>query len=374
MKDEGIRFSSFRLSPSAFERGLTMAFRFGDGFDHYATASFGEKWTALTGGPVVSAGNGRRASQSFRANNTNQYITKTLDNQASWVIGLAFRSSLVPTAISPFIALLDAGTAQCELRLNTDGTLSITRNGTALTGGTSASAMSGNIYYYVEWMVTISASIAANTCKVNVNGTNWINVAAGQSTRNTANNSANQVRIGYQSGASGNSPNWDFDDLYVLDGNDSGVAGNPCNAFLGDVAVVPLYPSGAGNYSQWTPDSGTNYARVNEALADGDTSYVQTGVAGNIDSYIYQALAGSPGSIFAVLWNAEMRKTDVSTYNVRRIYRKSATDYLSSIDQSLASTYAIYQEVLHADPATAAAWAAAALVGSEWGAKLNSIV
>jgi hypothetical protein len=167
----------------------------------------------------------------------------------------------------------------------------------------------------------------------------------------------------------------DFDDLYILDGNDSGVAGNPCNDFLGDVAVVPLYATGAGNHTQWTPDSGSNYARVNELVADGDTSYVQTGTIGNIDSYAFQALSGSPASIFAVGWNGEMRKTDVSTYKVRRVFRAGGTDYVSSVDQSLGSTYSIYQEILQSNPATGAAWAAADLgSGSEWGETLNSVV
>jgi hypothetical protein len=347
-----------------------MAFRFGDSFDHYATASIGEKWN-LINVPTIAAGNGRRGGQSLRMTNTNQGVTKTFDNQATWINGFAFRINALPGLPIAIFAITDAASVQVDLRLNADGTLSVTRNGTAVTSGSSTIALVSNAYYYIEHKVTISTSIAAGSWKVRINGVDAITVATGQSSRATANSTANGTKL---SGITSNVMNVDFDDLYILDGNDSGVAGNPCNDFLGDVAVVPLYAAGAGNYSQWTPDSGTNYARVNEALADGDTSYVQTPTVGNIDSYIYQTLAGSPGSIFAVLWNAEMRKTDASSYNVRRHYRKSATDYVSTIDQSLASTYLIYQEVLHADPATGAAWAAAALAGSEWGAKLQSVV
>jgi hypothetical protein len=258
------------------------------------------------------------------------------------------------------------------LRVNPDGTLSVTRNGTNVTGGASVSALSANTYYYIEHKVTISASIAANTWKVRVNGVDWITVATGQSSKATANTTANGLILGYP-GGSGNLT-MDWDDLYLLDGNDSGISGNPCNDFLGDVAVVPLYGTGAGNYTQWTPDTGANYSRVNELVADGDTSYVETGVVNNIDSYIYQTLSGSPSSIFAVLWNAEMRKTDASTYMARRHFRSGGTDYVSTIDQSLGSTYSIYQEVLQANPATSAAWVASALAGSEWGVKLNSVV
>src|SRR4051794_3960117 len=110
--------------------------RFMDGFDHYATAKITEKWTTITASPSISAGNGRRGTQSLRmASNT--AATKTLDAQSSWVVGFAFRPSTVAAAAMPMVSFLDAGTAQCDLRLNTDFTLSVTRNGTVVTGGTS---------------------------------------------------------------------------------------------------------------------------------------------------------------------------------------------------------------------------------------------
>lgn len=54
---------------------------------------------------------------------------------------------------------------------------------------------------------------------------------------------------------------------------------------------VMALPDGAGSSTQWTPDSGSNYARVNESTApDNDTSYVQTATAAQLDLYTFANL------------------------------------------------------------------------------------
>lgn len=346
-----------------------MSLRFVDSFDHYATANLAEKWTAVTSTPAISAGNGRRGTQSFRPS-TGHAITKTIDSQATWCIGFALRYTTLPIGACGVFALLDAGTVQVDLRVNGDGTLSVTRNGTAVTGGTSSGALTTGAYHYIEYRVTISSSVSANAWQVDVDGVNVITVTAGQSSKNTANATANGFKLGNAATGGSTVGTLDFDDLYACDGQGSVNNGS----FLGDVAVSVLYPASAGNYAQWTPDSGSNYARVDETLCDGDSSYVETGTAGNLDSYTFGNLGGSPSSIFGVQWCAESRKTDASTYNVRRHFRSGGTDYVDSNDISLPSSYSIAQKVLETNPATSAAWTVSDLQGSEWGIKLNSVV
>ena len=41
------------------------------------------------------------------------------------------------------------------------------------------------------------------------------------------------------------------------------------------MATLILRPNAAGDETNWSPDSGSNYARVNESSQDGDTSYVE---------------------------------------------------------------------------------------------------
>ena len=115
-----------------------MALRFVDGFDHYVTADITKKWNSNNSG-VISSTAGRRGGGSLRwvSGNSNNAVVKTLDAQATWILGVALSVSSVPSLTSTFLRLLDAGTVQCDLRINVDGTLSVTRNGTALTNGTS---------------------------------------------------------------------------------------------------------------------------------------------------------------------------------------------------------------------------------------------
>ena len=64
---------------------------------------------------------------------------------------------------------------------------------------------------------------------------------------------------------------------------------------------IMVLPDGAGSSSQWTPDAGTNYARVNEATApDDDTTYVETATGAQLDLYTFgNIVAGTtPGYPF----------------------------------------------------------------------------
>ena len=53
----------------------------------------------------------------------------------------------------------------------------------------------------------------------------------------------------------------------------------------------PASPDGAGNYTQWTPNAGSNYQAVDDiGVPDDDTTTVSTGSNGDIDTYTFAAL------------------------------------------------------------------------------------
>lgn len=59
-----------------------------------------------------------------------------------------------------------------------------------------------------------------------------------------------------------------------------------------------ILPTGAGNYSAWTPSTGTtHYTLVDETTCNGTTDYVSTTVAGNRDSYSVSLASVPNGSI-----------------------------------------------------------------------------
>ena len=112
-------------------------------------------------------------------------------------------------------------------------------------------------------------------------------------------------RIGFFSNDGGAIPY--FDDLYVCDGS-----GSVNNDFLGDVRVVTVRPNGAGGSTQWTPDSGSNYARVNETISGEDSNYVEDGTSGHEDRYAYGDLSGVLG-IKGLVICTDCRETDAKS-------------------------------------------------------------
>lgn len=335
-----------------------MAPRFGDGFDHYATADITAWWTARNGtNNSIQASAGRFGSGCWRVTAGANSITRTLDAQASWVVGLALRANATTWGSQnlALVSWLDAGTQQCELRLDTSTLLlNVTRNGTALTGGTASAPLAADAWQYIEWKVTVADSIAADSCRVRLNGAQVINVATGQDTKNTANATANQLRLGSPGAFTGMSgTTFDFDDLYVCDGT-----GASLNDFLGDRRVEWLPASGPGHGTpQWTPNTGTNWAAVSQSPSDGDTTYVSSGTAGHLDLYDLADLATVPSNIAWVQTVLMVRKDDAGSRTVRPVVRSGGDNYPQST-VGANDTYTYDTQILATDPATGQPWEA----------------
>lgn len=82
-----------------------------------------------------------------------------------------------------------------------------------------------------------------------------------------------------------------IDDGYVEDVNGEG------DQVPEGYQFVMAVPDGAGSSTQWTPDAGSNYARVNEDSApDDDTTYVEDAAAAQLDLYTFGNLTEGPST------------------------------------------------------------------------------
>lgn len=346
-----------------------MSVRYIDGFEDYATADITNgNWNQKTGSPTISAGNGRNGASFRTPNGGGEYVTKTLDPQATWIIGFAFRTNAFYANPNVMVRLLDADTDQVDLVINGDGTLSVTRAGTAVTGGTSTNALSANTWYYIEFKVTIADSIGAGTCKVNVNSVTWITVTTGQDLKATANATANgmvigQIGFGYTI--------FDFDDLYILDGVAGAVAGD--NDFLGDVRVDSLFPTGTGNADVWVTDdaSADNWEHTNDAAPDTAT-YVFSTTPGDIDTYLMGNLTTTPSKVWAVQTGLVTRKMDAGSRSIAPVLRGADGDKVGTT-QPIGDSYFNYTQVYEQNPLTSPAdWTETTVNSIEHGIKLIS--
>lgn len=170
-----------------------------------------------------------------------------------------------------------------------------------------------------------------------------------------------------QCGVTGyNYPESDFADFVLM--ASSGADVDP----LGDRAVTYLAPTGAGAHADFTPNTGANYAAVDEANEDGDTTYVASSTVGQRDSYSLGDLPAGAAAVDGVKAILCAKKTDAGTRAIARSFRIGATDY-DGTGVNLGTDY-VYLDtgVVALNPATGVAWAAADVNGMELGMEVSA--
>jgi hypothetical protein len=134
--------------------------------------------------------------------------------------------------------------------------------------------------------------------------------------------------------------------------------------------IDALAPNGNGSYSQFTgsdANSTDNYALVDE-LPFSDTDYVESGTAGEIDTYQYPDLPYTNGSVKGVQQSVRAKNSDAGARSLQFVCRIGGTDYLGGT-VALASSWSIYTCVWEKNPATNAAWTVAEVNAAEFGYK-----
>ena len=273
-----------------------MSLIFVDGFDTYQAPL--QKWDAqvISGNtgtalqpqilPTSGRSSGGCAYFPSRVNSAVAMLQKNFPNVATMFCGFAlFLDTSPASGDTVLMQWVDGSTTQVDLRVTITGHFYFTRNGTIL-GTQSVNAIPLRAWHYVEVLVTIDPS--AGVCTLNVDGTNagWISLTA-QNTRATANSFVGGLKIGYNSQVSGTgfqAPNVFVDDFYLAN-----TTGSFNTAFLGDVRIQGLVPSGNGctlNYTMqaaaWAAsttkglgqtilDSNSNLQRVTAVATDAKT-------------------------------------------------------------------------------------------------------
>jgi hypothetical protein len=152
-----------------------------------------------------------------------------------------------------------------------------------------------------------------------------------------------------------------FDDVYICD-----ATGSIHNDFLGDVKIVTLLPNGNGRVNQWTRTGGTssgNYTAVNEVPPNGDTSYVSSSTAGQIDAYTVSSL-GTVSAVVAAQIVASARKDDAGTRVLALGFGDGTTESYNA-GTTLNGSYIMYTQPLDENPLTSSAWATSDFSGAQ---------
>ena len=346
-----------------------MALLFVDGFEHYAYTDFLKKWTGnglIPSLVAMSTTAGRRGGGclTFASGYPTVCATKVLPgNPATLIAGAAWDMDNNPGGAG-FLAFLDSTTATTNVTLYLTASKAIAayRGDVGTLLGTSANAVVPSTgYCHIEAKVLIHAT--TGTVDVRVNGVSVLSLT-GQNTKQGTNAYSNTVKIGVPGSMATTGK---IDDFYVCDNS-----GSTNNNFLGDCRVDTLFPTADGNYSAWTPNSGTvHFNRVNEAAPD-LTTYDAGLTIGDRDSYGMADLASlSSQTIFGVQINAAVLKDDAGAKSICTMARSGGVDG-DGASAAVSTSQQYVSQVFETDPNGAIAWTQTSVNAMEAGVKVTA--
>ena len=229
--------------------------------------------------------------------------------------------------------------------------------------------MVANTWYYFEFKVVFGAGTSGSYA-VRRNGAviPGIPDVAATNTTATANAYTNSVQL-CQLGNAGGTGIQQFDDMYLLT-----TLGTRLNDFLGDCRVVTLLPNAAGTNTNMTKVGAgvTNWQSVNEAQSDGDTTYVQSSVVGQLDTYKYASLPNATSSVLAVTARPAVRKDDAGSRSLTTHVRSNAVEADAPGSIVLATTYTLAGQIMEVNPVSGALWTVSDVNTAEFGPKVLS--
>jgi len=348
-----------------------MAIWFIEGFDHYSlwpyavppatsTADLLRKWTTVNVAAEVGPGYARQQpGQGAKLTNTQSlYKARPGALTDTGIAGFAFQVSANNVA-TVLVSFIDTGSLQCEVRIDSSGRITFTRNGTVL--ATSTNTLSPNTWYYLEAKAKVHNSTGTYEVRINGSATNWIPAATGANTRSTANNQITGIMLGQVTNM-----NHYFDDLYFAD-----ATGTANTDFLGPQTVIALRPAAAGNYAQFTPNYGNNFGNLTKTMPDGDASFNASVTADHRDSFLLGDVPFAAGTI-AAIQHVIYAKQDAGAQRVLKPMQRTSTTNRDGTAINLSTSYTYSLEVMQVNPADDAAYAIADLNADEFGYTLVS--
>lgn len=335
-----------------------MALIFCDGFDHYATADGTKKWNTFGTGVSIQATSGRRSLGCMQFSGNTRFADKTLPSSyQTLIVGFALDAAAGNT--TDIMRFLDGATVHTGLFLTANNAISAFRGSNATVLGTSANnVVPASGFCYVEVKTKIDDT--TGTVEVKVNGASVLSLT-GQDTRNGGNASVTGISF---RGIVNTSK---VDDLYVCD-----TSGSTNNDFLGDIRVDTLFPTSDGNYTQFTPSTGTSHYQLVDESTPNTTDYNDGSTVGDRDSYGMGDLSALTSStVYGVQVSVAINKDDAGSKSAATFVRSSGTNGDGS-SVALGTSQVIVTQVFEQNPNGPAAWTDTTVNAAEVGVKVTA--
>jgi hypothetical protein len=319
-----------------------MSIIFMDGFDLYnSSAEMARRgWVtgaAAQGTPQTGRFGTGQAARMTSSNNNRLPIAITSDDTIS--VGLAIKFDSVASFSangSEFLWFRSGSTDILRVGVTSSGHLRIGRGDftSNLVAGSAAGLIVTGAWNYLEVELTRNASTGA--VNLYLNGT----LVASASSANTGASSIDNVAL------SGGFCNFDFDDMYIVDAATK----------LGEVSIQTIRPSADTATKDWTRSVGSdNYANVDDATVDGDTTYNSSGTVSQKDLFDLVNLSGTPSSVKAVNLVMTARKDNSDLREIRTNMKNGSTT-TNGTTRTLSTSYVMYSQIYETNPDDSAAF------------------
>lgn len=349
-------------------------FPFIDGWDCYT--DYTKRWDAAWGMyamggwgqniTTIAQTGGRNDSGCMEQNYSSGGLRRNrgFSNKATWIVGVACKPTLYQ-GFQHLLCFLDGLTAQVNIRINADGSVSAhVDNDDEALGASAVGLVAANSWNYYEVKVIFHGSAGVVQVRLNGNPTPILDLSS-QNTLNTANAYANGLVIGaYYYRLDGSGSTALFDDLYVDYDTDA--------EFRGDCRVFTLYPTDAGAYAEWTPTDSPNWECVNETDPN-ESDHVSEGTPGIRDTYTHDPMPISPdgATIHVVAVSPCAKKSEPGVAEIAPMIRSNGTDDVGDTVIPVAGSFLYYTSFWETDPGDSGnPWDVAAVDALEFGQKV----
>jgi hypothetical protein len=337
-----------------------MSILFADGFDTYASAAqcLG-RWGTQDGTIGTTAGRDGAGAIQYATNSPGQTGTVVLPTTRTTLF-LTFpwkQNGYGNLSVGTICKILDAS-ATTILSVAVDAsthTVKIFRGDpTTNLLLTSTTTISTGTWYHLQLKVVIDGTTGSLDLRINQG-------AEGTFSGNTQGGSGGAKTI-MPGGSNGSGFTLTVDDFVISDDQNG-----QNDDFLGDCAVSPYHPDADTAQKDFTPDSGgTNYTQVDEANADGDTSYVESSNIGDKDRYEI-----TPGLTGVAIKAVQVCTVAKGGGNLKHLIKSGATeDASASALPTDAGTYKSQATLWETNPDTSNPWTVSELDSAEIGVEV----
>jgi len=310
-------------------------------FDHLDTTWLAKTMNVVTSGgyPQIVADTGRGSTKALSVTGTGYAWMTHAATSTPMFTGAFFIPSTIPAGGLTLVSFMDGGTAQCRLRVKSDGTLVALRQDTEIGTPSVISVLTG-AYYGLCVLPVIANSGGTFQVYLNADPTPVLDLS-GLDTQATANTTANSWRLGGVGAESSNQVRWK-DIAWAQDG-----------VFRGDLKCVVDYPTGDGALMELTASSGsTAYNLLDEVIPDSADKV--SGTAGKV-LLTFPALPYTPDTIHAVITEVAISKSDTGDRFWSDLYRVSSTNYAGT-PAAMSTTELLARQVRTVHPVSGVAF------------------